>query len=69
MEALTKDEANAFVACSHYSLDDLRQAWRYWKAEGDVDAFEAYIRSRIDGSANARIRQSLAADPLRRAAA
>ena len=67
--SLGVEEANAFVSCSHYSLDDLRQAWRYWKAEGDVDGFEAYIRRRIDGSANARIRQSLSADPLRRAAA
>ena len=67
--SLNVEEANAFVACSHYSLDDLRQAWRYWKAEGDVDGFESYIRRRIDGSANARIRQSLSADPLRRAAA
>ena len=67
--SLNVEEANAFVACSHYSLDDLRQAWRYWKAEGAVDGFEAYIRRRIDGSTNERIRQNLAADPLRRAAA
>ena len=60
--SLNVEEANAFVACSHYSLDDLRQAWRYWKAEGDVDAFEAYIRRRIDCSSNTRISQSLASD-------
>ena len=60
--SLNVEETNAFVACSHYSLDDLRQAWRYWKAEGDVDAFEAYIRRRIACSANSRIRQSLASD-------
>ena len=60
--SLNVEEANAFVACSHYSLDDLRQAWRYWKAEGDVDAFETYIRRRIDCSSNTRIRQSLASD-------
>ena len=57
--SLSVQEANAFVACSHYSLDDLRQAWRYWKAEGDVDAFEAYIQRRIDESSDSSIRQSL----------
>ena len=57
--SLSVEEANAFVACSHYSLDDLRQAWRYWKNEGDVDGFEAYIRSRIAESSNARIRSSI----------
>ena len=57
--SLNVEEANAFVACSHYSLDDLRQAWRYWKNEGDVDGFEAYIRSRIAESSNARIRRSI----------
>ena len=57
--SLSVEEANAFVACSHYSLDDLRQAWRYWKDEGDVDGFEAYIRSRIAESSNARIRRSI----------
>ena len=60
--SLNVDEANAFVACSYYSLDDLRQAWRYWKAEGDVDGFESYIRRRIACSANSRIRQTLASD-------
>ena len=60
--SLNVEEANAFIACSHYSLDDLRQAWRYWKAEGDVDGFESYIRRRIACSANSRIRQSLASD-------
>ena len=60
--SLNVDEANAFVACSHYSLDDLRQAWRYWKAEGDADGFEPSIRRRIACSANSRIRQSLASD-------
>ena len=60
--SLNVDEANAFVACSYYSLDDLRQAWRYWKAEGDVVGFESYIRRRIACSANSRIRQSLASD-------
>ena len=60
--SLNVDEANAFVACSYYSLDDLRQAWRYWKAEGDVDGFESYILRRIACSANSRIRQSLASD-------
>ena len=60
--SLNVDEANAFVACSHYSLDDLRQAWRYWKAEGDVDGFESYIRRRIACSANSRIRKTLASD-------
>ena len=60
--SLNVEEANAFVACSHYSLDDLRQVWRYWKAEGDVDGFESYIRRRIACSANSRIRQSLASD-------
>ena len=57
--SLSVEEANAFVACSHYSLDDLRQAWRYWKNEGDVDGFEAYIRSRIAESSNTRIRRSI----------
>ena len=57
--SLNVQEANAFVACSHYSLDDLRQAWRYWKAEGDVDGFEAYVRRRIAESSNARIHQSI----------
>ena len=60
--SLSVQEANAYVACSHYSLDDLRQAWRYWKAEGDVDAFEAFIRRCIAESSNGRIRQSIAAD-------
>ena len=57
--SLNVQEANAFVACSHYSLDDLRQAWRYWKDEGDVDGFEAYIRSRIAESSNASIHRSI----------
>ena len=60
--SLNVEEANAFVACSYYSLDDLRQAWRYWKAEGDVDGFESYIRRRIACSANSNIRQTLASD-------
>ena len=60
--SLNVDEANAFVACSYYSLDDLRQAWRYWKAEGDVDGFESYIRRRIACSANSHIRKTLASD-------
>ena len=57
--SLSVEEANAFVACSHYSLDDLRQAWRYWKNEGDVDGFEAFVRRRIAESSNARIRSSI----------
>jgi len=57
--SLNVQEANAFVACSHYSLDDLRQAWRYWKTEGDVDGFESYIRSRIANSSNHHIHQSI----------
>ena len=57
--SLSVQEANAFVACSHYSLDDLRQAWRYWKNEGDVDGFEEFVRRRIAESSNARIRRSI----------
>ena len=57
--SLNVEEANAFVACSHYSLDDLRQAWRYWKNEGDVDGFEEFVRRRIAESSNARIRRSI----------
>ena len=57
--SLSVEEANAFVACSHYSLDDLRQAWRYWKNEGDVDGFEAFVRRRIAESSNSRIRRSI----------
>ena len=57
---MSVQEANAYVACSHYSLDDLRFAWRYWKNEGDVDGFEAFIRRCIAESSNGRIRQSIA---------
>ena len=56
---MSVQEANAYVACSHYSLDDLRFAWRYWKNEGDVDGFEAFIRRCIAESSNARIRRSI----------
>ena len=69
METLTKKEAEAFTRVSEYSLEDVRFAWKYWRDAGDQAGFESYIRRRIDGSANARIRQSLAADPLRRFAA
>ena len=57
--SLNVQEANAFVACSHYSLDDVRFAWKYWKKEGDVDGFEEYVKRRISESSNARIRQSI----------
>ena len=59
MEALTKDEAEAFVACSYYSLDDLRFAWKYWRDAGDQAGFEAFVRRRIAESSNARIRRSI----------
>ena len=62
MEALTKNEAEAFTRVSEYSLDDVRFAWKYWRDAGDQAGFEAYIRRRIYGSANSRIRQSLASD-------
>ena len=57
--SLNVEEANAFVACSHYSLDDLRFAWKYWRDAGDVEGFEAMVRRRIAESSNARIRRSI----------
>ena len=57
--SLDRDEANAFVACSFYSLDDLRFAWKYWRDAGDVEGFEAMVRRRIENSSNARIRRSI----------
>ena len=60
--SLNVEEANAFVACSHYSLDDLRFAWKYWRDAGDQAGFEAYVRRRIAESSNSRIRKSLASD-------
>ena len=62
MEALTKNEAEAFTRVSEYSLEDVRFAWKYWRDAGDQAGFEAYIRRRIACSANSRIRQSLASD-------
>ena len=62
METLTKNEAEAFTRVSEYSLEDVRFAWKYWRDAGDQAGFEAYIRRRIYGSANSRIRQSLSSD-------
>lgn len=47
MERLTADEAEAFTRISFYSLEDVRLAWKYWRDAGDLEGFEAYIRSRI----------------------
>ena len=62
MEALTKNEAEAFTRVSEYSIDDVRFAWKYWRDAGDQAGFESYIRRRIDCSSNTRIRKSLASD-------
>ena len=62
METLTKKEAEAFTRVSEYSLEDVRFAWKYWRNAGDQEGFESYIRRRIDGSANSRIRKTLASD-------
>jgi len=58
--SLNVQEANSFVSCSYYSLDDVRAAWKFWREADDVDGFEAYVRYRIAESSNARIRSSLA---------
>ena len=59
MEALTKDEAEAFTRISFYSVDDVRFAWKYWRDAGDQAGFEAFVRRRIAESSNARIRRSI----------
>ncbi len=59
MEALTKDEAEAFTRISCYSVDDVRFAWKYWRDAGDQAGFEAFVRRRIAESSNARIRRSI----------
>lgn len=76
METLTTAEAEAFSGVSCYSVDDVRAAWRYWREAGDLAGFVAYVRERIAAASataahgmNARIRASIASEPMRRKAA
>lgn len=56
---LTPKEADDFARLIDSIVSEIREAFKYWRDEGDVEGFCAYVRWRLETSLTSKIRKDI----------